>query len=55
MAAGLADHIWSCEENAALLDVNAAVDWLSEQRGINSKRIAILGSGLGANLAGFGK
>ncbi len=34
-----------------LLDINAAMDWLEEQSVIDKKRIAILGSGLGANLA----
>jgi pimeloyl-ACP methyl ester carboxylesterase len=34
-----------------LLDINKAVDWLSEQPGINKQRIAIIGSSVGANLA----
>jgi dienelactone hydrolase len=34
-----------------LLDVNAAVDWVSEQPDINKQRVGIIGSSLGANLA----
>ena len=34
-----------------LLDVNAAVDWLAEQPGIDKHRIGIVGSSLGANVA----
>lgn len=34
-----------------LLDINTAVDWLEEQKGIDRKRIALVGSSLGANMA----
>lgn len=34
-----------------LLDVNAAADWLAEQHGIDKRRIAVAGAGLGANIA----
>lgn len=34
-----------------LLDVNAAADWLAAQRGVDPKRIGVIGSGFGANLA----
>jgi len=34
-----------------LLDINAAIDWLSEQPGINKQRIAIAGGSVGANIA----
>ena len=34
-----------------LLDVEAAVDWLSDQPGIDKHRIGIVGSSLGANVA----
>ena len=34
-----------------LLDVNAAVDWLAEQTGIDKHRIGVIGSSLGANVA----
>ncbi len=34
-----------------LLDVNVAVDWVSEQPGINKQRIGIIGSSIGANIA----
>jgi dienelactone hydrolase len=34
-----------------LLDVNAAYDWLTTQPGIETNRIAIVGAGLGANVA----
>jgi pimeloyl-ACP methyl ester carboxylesterase len=36
---------------AMTLDLNAVVDWLGEQAEINPKRIAIIGAGIGANLA----
>lgn len=36
---------------AMLLDVNAGMDWLLEQPGINPKRIGLIGAGIGANLA----
>jgi dienelactone hydrolase len=34
-----------------LLDLNAAYEWLGDQPGIDPERIAIVGAGLGANLA----
>ena len=34
-----------------LLDVNASIDWLMDQPGTDKKRIGIVGSSLGANLA----
>ena len=34
-----------------LLDVEAAYDWLTEQPGVDKNRIALVGAGLGANLA----
>jgi dienelactone hydrolase len=34
-----------------LLDLEAAYDWLSAQSGVDRNRIAIVGAGLGANLA----
>lgn len=34
-----------------LLDVNAAFDWLQEQSGINKRRLAVIGSSMGANIA----
>lgn len=34
-----------------LLDVNAAADWLTDQPGIDKRRIAVAGAGLGANIA----
>ena len=34
-----------------LIDVNAAMTWLEEQPGINGDKIALIGAGLGANLA----
>ena len=36
---------------AMLLDINQAYDWLSTQPGIDAKRIAVVGSSIGANLA----
>lgn len=34
-----------------MFDINAAMDWLEDQPGVDKKRIALIGSGLGANLA----
>ena len=36
---------------AMTLDLNAAVDWLTEQAEIDAKHIALIGAGIGANLA----
>lgn len=36
---------------ALLLDVNVAFDWLADQPGVDARRIGIVGSSLGANLA----
>ena len=37
--------------NDMLLDVNTAVYWLGSQQGINPRRIAVVGSSVGANIA----
>lgn len=34
-----------------LIDLNAAYDWLAEQKGVNRRRIGIVGSSISANLA----
>ena len=49
----LVDHhnFTTQDYQALLLDVNAAMDWLLEQPGIDPKRIGLIGAGIGANLA----